>query len=94
MRFTRIVGVLLALGAVLAAIGLVVGGPGYWIEGAVFTRASGTPKYSGVLSYDFHASSPGSAFDGNLWIDAALAFLAVAGVAAIRAHMQRSPSAG
>jgi len=86
--------VLLALGAVLAASGIVAGGPGYWIEGAVFTRASGTPQYGGSMSYDFHASSPGSAFDGNLWIDAALACLAVAGVAAIRPRTPRVPAAG
>jgi hypothetical protein len=84
MRFTRIVVVLLVAGLALVAVGIVVGGPTSTVRGEAvsFTRASGSAAYSRVWDFDFH-------FDGNLWIDAGLAFCAVALVAAIRPRAPR-----
>jgi hypothetical protein len=96
MRFTRIVAVLLVVGVTLIGIGVAVGpAPGrrLVVEGAYFTRASGTPRYSRVFTHHFTGSGAGSASDGSLWIGAGLAGVALAAIAAIRPRTRRSPTA-
>jgi hypothetical protein len=81
---------LLALaGAGLAAVGVLIGGDTSWIqgiEGAYYTRAVGTPAYSGV--FDLTSDSGPqllSLHDGNLWLGAGLALL-LAAVGGLFAH--------
>ncbi len=82
---------LLALaGAALVLVGALVGGDTSWvggIEGATFTRAVGTPAYSGVFSGTFNPDGPQllSLHDGNLWLGAGIALL-LAAAGALFAH--------
>ncbi len=66
----------IGVGLVLAGVGIGKPPP-QGIEGAYFTRESGTPAYSEVYSGSVSASlfSPS---DGNLWIGAGIACCAIA----------------
>jgi hypothetical protein len=72
---------LLALvGAALVLAGVLTGGDTSWvggIEGAYFTRAAGTPAYSGIFDA---IGEPRllSVHDGNLWLGAGIALLLAA----------------
>jgi len=90
MTLPRLSLVLALIGAGLVVAGVLVGGDRSWvegIEGAYFTRASGTPAYSGVFSANFNPDGPQllSLHDGNLWLGAGLALL-VAAAAGMFAH--------
>jgi hypothetical protein len=76
VRLRRIAFLVAALGAALIAAGALIGPDTSWvqgIEGAYFTRAAGTPAYSGVLSRWGDGPDLLSVHDGNLWIGAGIA---------------------
>jgi hypothetical protein len=59
------------VGVSAIVVGIAVGGPEVSIEGATFTRSTGTPKYAGVFTQT--GTDLFSPQDGNLWIGAGLA---------------------
>jgi hypothetical protein len=83
MTLPRLSLLLALVGAGLVLAGTLVGGDTSWIrgfEGATFTRAAGTPAYSGVFSGSFNPDGPQllSLHDGNLWLGAGIALLLAA----------------
>jgi hypothetical protein len=91
MTLPRLSLVLALVGAGLVLAGALVGGDMSWvggIEGATFTRAAGTPAYSGVFSGSFNPDGPQllSLHDGNLWLGAGIALL-LAAFGALLAHV-------
>jgi hypothetical protein len=71
MRLSRVAVLLALLGAALVLIGVGVGAPTpTGVEGAYFTRASGTPAYSGVFTGS--GLSLLDTGDGNLWLGAGI----------------------
>jgi hypothetical protein len=82
MTLSRLSLLLALVGAGLVLAGVLTGGDTSWvggIEGAYFTRAAGTPAYSGI----FHVTSDSgpqlfSPHDGNLWLGAGIALLLAA----------------
>jgi hypothetical protein len=100
MTLPRLSLLLALVGAGLVLAGTLVGGDTSWvggIEGATFTRAAGTPAYSGVFSGSFNPDGPQllSLHDGNLWLGAGIALLLAAagglfahaaGLRFVRAH--------
>ena len=74
------------VGAGLALAGVLVG-PAHFtgIEGAYFTRASGSAAYSGTFTSWGTGLALFSASDGNLWLGAGIALLLAAG-GALFAH--------
>jgi hypothetical protein len=92
MRWTRAAALLAIVGVGLIVVGTAIG-RGIVVEGAYFTRATGTPAYSGF----FHGTGLDlfSPRDGNLWIGAGLVCCLEALVAAALAlRVQRGPVAG
>jgi hypothetical protein len=90
MTLPRLSLLLALIGAGLVVAGVLVGGDRSWvegIEGAYFTRAAGTPAYSGVFSANFDPDGPQllSLHDGNLWLGAGIALL-IAATGALIAH--------
>jgi hypothetical protein len=82
--------VLALVGGGLVLAGVLVGGDTSWIggiEGAYFTRAAGTPAYSGVFDAIGEPQLL-SLHDGNLWLGAGIALLLV-GAAGMFAHAAR-----
>jgi hypothetical protein len=87
MTLPRLSLLLALVGVGLVVAGALIGGDTSWvqgIEGAYFTRAAGTPAYSGVFDtvgepqlLSFH--------DGNLWLGAGFALL-LAAAGALFAH--------
>jgi hypothetical protein len=87
MTLPRLSLVLALVGAGLVLAGVLTGGDTSWIEGiegASFTRAAGTPAYSGVFDT---IGDPRllSLHDGNLWLGAGIALL-LAAAAGLFAH--------
>lgn len=74
-----------AFGVALVVKGFMVGPPPFGIEGAYFTRESGTPAYSGV----FTGWSVGlaSTEDGALWLGAGAAAIAITLAALVRPRL-------
>jgi len=91
MTLARLSLLLALVGGGLVLVGVLVGGDTSWlgggIEGAYFTRAAGTPAYSGVLTGSFNPDGPQllSLHDGNLWLGAGIALL-LAAAGALFAH--------
>jgi len=73
MRLVHLAFLLAIVGVALVLMGVGVGLPTMpdHIEGAYFTRASGTPAYSGVFSGELSVALF-DVDDGNLWIGAGL----------------------
>ena len=91
MTLPRLSLLLALVGGLLVAAALATGGDTSWvegIEGAYFTRAAGTPAYSGAFDVMSDAGprllSP---HDGNLWLGAGIACLLLAG-GALLAHVK------
>ena len=85
----RIAALLAALGVALAVVGLAIGPESGGIEGAYFTRAAGTPAYSGVFTFTSrHALL--SPYDANVWLGASAA-CCVAAVALLAVARARRP---
>jgi hypothetical protein len=82
MTLARLSLLLALVGGLLVAAGVTIGGDTSWfgIEGAYFTRAAGTPAYSGHFSSWFDPDGPQllSPHDGNLWLGAGTALLLAA----------------
>jgi hypothetical protein len=72
-------------GAALVLVGVLVGPPGFaGAQGAYFTRAAGIPSHSrAFIAWGEDSLLSGS--DGNLWLGAGIACLAIA-LAALAAH--------
>ncbi|MFL5818100.1 MAG: hypothetical protein ACJ76L_10930 [Conexibacter sp.] len=90
MTLPRLSLLLALLGGLLVAAALAIGGDTSWfdtIEGAYFTRAAGTPAYSGVFSGSFNPDGPQllSLHDGNLLLGAGIALL-LAALTTVVAH--------
>ena len=88
MTLPRLSLLLAILGGLLVAAGILIGGDTSWvggIEGAFFTRAAGTPAYSGVFSGSFDPDGPQllSLHDGNLWLGAGVVLLLLAPATAV-----------
>jgi hypothetical protein len=91
MTLPRLSSLLALVGGSLIAAGALVGPASVTgIEGAYFTRAAGTPAYSGTFSTAGDGLALLSPGDGNLWLGAGIALLLVAcgGLLAHRAGLR------
>ncbi len=88
----RTAAALAALGVGAILVGVVVGRPEIGIEGAYFTRASGTARFSSVIQRT--GTTLFSPSDGNLWIGAGLSCCLLALVAVVLSIIARRASRG